>query len=67
MLEEETDVGPESPAIKWQWFEYVNMKLADGQEKRKLQIVFKETAAGELFKYLKTLLKNSVIYFPTSH
>ena len=42
----------------WQWFEYVNMKLADGQEKRKLQLVTKETAPGELFQFLKSLLKH---------
>ena len=34
------------------------MKLADGQEKRKLQLVTKETAPGELFQFLKSLLKH---------
>ena len=57
LLEEETDTTPTAPKVKWQRFEYVNIQHADGQEKRKLQLVIKETDPGNLFKHLKELLK----------
>ena len=57
LLNEELDNTPDARKVKWQKFEYVKMKLADGQEKRKLQLVVKETAPGELFQFLKSLLK----------
>ena len=58
LLPDELDITPNAPKVRWQRFEYVNMKLADGQEKRKLQLVTKETAPGELFQFLKSLLKD---------
>ena len=42
--------------MKWLGLEHVNFQQADGQEKRKLQIVIKETS--HLFKHLKDLVKS---------
>lgn len=55
-LEEEIDTTANAPKVKWQRLENVNFQQADGQEKRKLQIVIKETS--HLFKHLKDLVKS---------
>ena len=56
LLEEEIDTTPTAPKVKWQRFEYI--QHTDGQEKRKLQLVIRETGPGDLFKHLKELLKS---------
>ena len=58
LLEAEIDTTPTAPNVKWQRFEYINLQHADGHEKRKLQLVIKETGPGDLFKDLKELLKS---------
>ena len=57
LMEEEEDVGPEAPTVNWQKFEYVNVgQTQDGREKRKLQLVRKETPPGAMFNTFKMLL-----------
>ena len=58
LLEEEIDTTPNAPKVKWERFEYVNIQQADGQEKRKMQLVLKGTGPADLFKHLKELLNS---------
>jgi len=57
LLDKEMDATLSTSEVKWQRFEYLNVKQSDGQEKRKLQLVLKETACGDILKYLMELLK----------
>ena len=53
LMEEEEDVGPEAPTVNWQKFEYVNVRQTqDRREKRKFQLVRKETPPGATCKML---------------
>ena len=57
LMNEEKDVRPEAPLVSWQKFEYVTIgQTQEGKEKRKLQLVRKETSPGAMFESLKTLL-----------
>ena len=57
LMNEEKDVRPEAPLVSWQKFEYVTIgQTQEGKEKRKLQLVRKETSPGAMFESLKMLL-----------
>ena len=56
-MKEEEDVGPEAPTVNLQKFEYVNDGQTQGRrEKRKLQLVRKETPPGAMYNTYKMLL-----------
>ena len=51
------DFRPQAPTINWQKFEYVTVEQTqEGKEKKKLQLVRKETCPGAMFDNLKMLL-----------
>ena len=57
LLKEEEDVSLQAPTVSWQKFEYVAVgHTQEGNERRKLQLVRKETSPGEMFNNLKKLL-----------
>ena len=56
-MKEEEDVSPQAPTVNWQKFEYVTVgQTQEGKEKKKLQLVRKETCPGAMFDNFKTLL-----------
>ena len=51
LFPEETAFSDEAPQVKWQKFEYVNVgQTEDGQVKKRLQLVDKQTSPGEMFQ-----------------
>lgn len=51
------DVSLQAPIVSWQKFDYVAVgQTQEGQEKRKLQLVRKETSPGAMFNNFKKLL-----------
>ena len=51
--EESTDV-----LVKWKRYEYVTVIDKNGEERRKIALVTKETPVNEVFKYFLELLKD---------
>ena len=57
LMKQEEDVSPQAPTVNWQKFEYVTVgQTQEGKEKKKLQLVRKETCPGAMFDNFKTLL-----------
>ncbi|CAG2202023.1 unnamed protein product [Mytilus edulis] len=55
-MQEELDTSELAPDIKWERYEYVNIKTK-GSSRRKLMLISKTTKPGEMFTYFKDILK----------